>query len=184
MGTPFAAQRVEAVTVTPIRWLSAHRQGLIAALALIAIAISLTLSRTPAATATWHGRPVPTLPLDAALLLGGVPLLVDLIRKLFRREFGSDLLAGLAIVTSVLLGQHLAGTLVVLMLSGGEALEQFAVRNASSALAALARRMPTRAHRRRDGALSDVALDDVNIGDTLVVLPHEICPVDGVVLEG
>ena len=64
-------------------------------------------------------------------------------------EFGSDLLAGISIVTSVLLGEDLAGAFVVLMLSGGETLEEFAAGRASSVLAALARRMPAVAHRRR-----------------------------------
>ena len=57
-------------------------------------------------------------------------------------QFGSDLLAGISIVTSAILGEYLAGSLVVLMLSGGEALEAYATRSASSVLQALARRMP------------------------------------------
>ena len=124
------------------------------------------------------------LPLLATLALGGVPLVYELLRKLLRREFGSDLLAGISIVTSVLLGEYLAGSIVVLMLSGGEALENYAVRNASSVLRALAKRMPSVAHRKRNGAISDVALDDIAVGDTLVVYPHDICPVDGTVVEG
>ncbi len=167
------------------------------------------------------------LPLFAALLFGGVPLVFDLLIKLLRRKFGSDLLAGISIVTSVLLGlssesqgeadcqYYLAGSLVVLMLSGGEALESFAVRSASSVLRALARRMPSLAHRRCRGMptaavgmppltdvsldegqkpgfsekpgfsqVLDVSLDEVTVGDTLVVFPHEICPVDGTVIEG
>jgi len=72
----------------------------------------------------------------------------------------------------------------VLMLSGGEALERFAVGRASSVLQALARRMPSVAHRRINGQVADVALDAVTVGDQLVVFPHEICPVDGVVVEG
>src|SRR5208282_3149509 len=82
------------------------------------------------------------------------------------------------------LGEYLAGTLVVLMLSGGEALEAYAVRSASSVLAALAARMPSRAHRKRNEELAEVTLDEVTIGDLLVVFPHEICPVDGTVLDG
>ena len=124
------------------------------------------------------------LPLLATLALGGVPLVYELLRKLLRRELGSDLLAGISIVTSVLLGEYLAGSIVVLMLSGGEALENYAVRNASSVLRALAKRMPSVAHRKRNGAISDVALDDIAVGDTLVVYPHDICPVDGTVVEG
>ena len=85
---------------------------------------------------------------------------------------------------SVLLGEYLAGSLVVLMLSGGEALEAYAVRSASSVLEALARRMPSLAHRKRDGGCRRRAPDEVAVGDTLVVFPHEICPVDGTVVEG
>src|SRR5262249_52651700 len=79
---------------------------------------------------------------------------------------------------------YLAGTFVVLMLSGGEALEAYAVRSASSVLEALARRVPSVAHRKQDGQVAEVTLEDVSVGDTLVVFPHEICPVDGSVVEG
>jgi heavy metal translocating P-type ATPase len=124
------------------------------------------------------------IPLLATLALGGVPLCYELVKKLFRREFGSDLLAGISIVTSVLLGEYLAGSIVVLMLSGGEALENYAVRNASSVLRALAKRMPSIAHRKKDSAITDVPLEEVEVGDTLVVYPHDIAPVDGTVIEG
>ena len=58
-------------------------------------------------------------PLIAALLIGGISLLAPLTRKLLAREFGSDHLAGISIVTSVLLGEYLVGVIVILMLSGG-----------------------------------------------------------------
>lgn len=124
------------------------------------------------------------VPLWLALGLGGGPLVAGLVKNLIRFEFGSDLLAGISIVTSVLLGEYLAGTLVVLMLSGGEALEAYAVRSASSVLQALSRRMPSVAHRKDDGTVRDVPLGEVAIGDMLAVFPHEVCPVDGVVVEG
>lgn len=124
------------------------------------------------------------VPLWIALALGGIPLVFELLRKLLNREFGSDLLAGISIVTSVILGEYLAGTFVVLMLSGGEALEGYAVQSASSVLRALAKRMPAVAHRREGSKLIDIKLDGVAVGDTLVIHPHEICPVDGTVLEG
>ncbi|MGE3274218.1 MAG: heavy metal translocating P-type ATPase [Vicinamibacterales bacterium] len=124
------------------------------------------------------------LPLYAVLIAGGGPLVLVLGVKLSRREFGSDLLAGISIVASALLGEYLAGALVVLMLSGGEALEAFALGRASSVLQALARRVPLAAHRRAEGPVEDVALDQVRVGDELVVYPHEICPVDGVIVQG
>ncbi|MFM8379960.1 MAG: hypothetical protein ACKOB1_11625, partial [Planctomycetia bacterium] len=124
------------------------------------------------------------LPLVIMLVLGGVPLVWDLLTKLARGTFGSDLLAGISIVTSVVLGEYLAGVLVVLMLSGGEALESRAVSRAGDVLNALARRMPTLAHRKQAAGFTDVALSDVAVGDVIVVLPHEICPVDGTVVAG
>jgi heavy metal translocating P-type ATPase len=123
-------------------------------------------------------------PLIATLALGGIPLTYDLLRKLLRREFGSDLLGGISIITSVVLGEYLAGAIIVLMLSGGEALESYALRSASSVLAALASRMPSLAHRKHGTDLRDVALADIAPGDVLVIYPHEICPADGVVVEG
>ena len=111
-------------------------------------------------------------------------MVYQLIVKLFRGDFGADLLAGLSIVTAVLLNEYLAGSLVVLMLSGGAVLENYAVRKASSVLEALAKRMPSVAHRKSGDKLIDIATEQVNIGDTLLVLPHEICPVDGTVQEG
>jgi heavy metal translocating P-type ATPase len=164
--------------------LSTRKHTAIATLSVVAIGAHLVLRYATPGVAGAFGLSAAMVPLLVALILGGTPLLVELLVKLFRREFGSDLLAGLSIATSVVLGEYLAGTLVVLMLSGGEALEQYAVRSASSVLDALARRVPTRAHRKRDGALADVALADISVGDTLVIFPHEICPVDGHVLDG
>ena len=123
-------------------------------------------------------------PVVAVLILGGLPLVFTLAKKALKREFGSDLLAGFSIVTSVLLGEYLVGAIVVLMLSGGTALEEFASRRASSVLDALARRIPQIAHRKAGINIADVPLGDVTVGDSLVVFPHEICPVDGVVIEG
>src|SRR3989344_4007983 len=81
--------------------------------------------------------------------LGGVPLLIEILREIAARDFGADLLAGISIVASALLGQWLAGAIIILMLSGGRMLERMAVRRASSVLDALARRVPLTAHRKQ-----------------------------------
>ncbi len=161
-----------------------RKQVAIAALAIAAIAAHLLLRFGVAATAAVYDIPLYEFPLFAALALGGGPLVWDLLAKLLRREFGADVLAGISIVTSVILGEYLAGTLVVLMLSGGEALEAYAVRSASSVLAALSKRMPSTAHRKTDSQVEDVPLQDVRVGDVLLVFPHEVCPIDGTVLDG
>lgn len=156
----------------------------IASLAVACIAASLVARYLLAARFPETSPAAWNAPLFTALVLGGVPLLWGLLRAVARGEFGSDLLAGISIVTSVVLGEYLAGTLVVLMLSGGQALEAFAVRRASAVLAALAGRMPAVAHRTERGTVTDVPLDAVRVGDSVLVFPHEICPADGTVLEG
>lgn len=128
--------------------------------------------------------PVSDYPVQAALIVGGGLLVVRLLAGVFRGEFGSDLLAGISIVTALCLHEYVAGTLVVLMLSGGSALEDYAMRKASSVLDALAKRMPTLAHRREGPSMIDIRVDSIEPGDELVILPHELCPVDGIVIEG
>jgi len=124
------------------------------------------------------------LPLIAVTAGGGGWIVIQLTKRLRAGEFGSDLLAGMSILTAVALREFLVGAIVVLMLSGGAALEQYAARRASSVLNALAQRMPHTTHRVQDSRFVDVSLNDIRIGDRLIVLPHEICPVDGSVLEG
>jgi heavy metal translocating P-type ATPase len=161
-----------------------YRQGVIAVVAILAIAAHLALWGSGRGESEFWGFPINDWPLLLALFTGGTVLVVELLIKLFKAEFGSDLLAGISIVTSILLGEYLAGTIVVLMLSGGEALEAYAVRRASLVLELLAKRMPSVAHRKSDGKTTDIAIDDIGIGDALVIFPHEVCPVDGVVTQG
>lgn len=165
--------------MTPIRFIWDKREIFIAILAIVTIGAHLIMrfgmDSDPDAA---------RIPLLICLFIGGGPLVFELAMKALRREFGSDLLAGISIVTSVLLDEYLAGSIVVLMLSGGEALEEYAVANASSVLKALAKRMPSVAHVRRDGTLEDVPLDEVRVGDHVTIFPHETSPVDGIVIDG
>ncbi|HYB59921.1 MAG TPA: heavy metal translocating P-type ATPase [Methylomirabilota bacterium] len=167
------------MTDRPKRFAGPTMETYIAGFTLLAIALHLYLRL---GTAMSHQAAL--VPLYAALVIGGAPLIVALGKKLFRREFGSDLLAGISILTACLLGQFLVAAIVVLMLSGGAALEANATARASSVLDALARRVPSNAHRREGTALREVGLQEICVGDILVVFPHDICPVDGVVLEG
>jgi heavy metal translocating P-type ATPase len=123
-------------------------------------------------------------PLYLTLIVGGIPLIYDLIVKALNRDFGSDLLAGISIITSVFLDEYLAGSLVVLMLSGGQSLENYAIRTASKVLDALARRAPTIAHRIKGDEFEEIPVAQIAVGDALQIFPHEICPVDGEVIAG
>nr|WP_179210099.1 heavy metal translocating P-type ATPase [Crenothrix polyspora] len=154
-----------------------------------AYSLSLNAALTSAATSVYQGHctlsiTLVQLPLIMLLIFGGIPLVYQLATKLLQGDFGADLLAGISIVTAVALDEYLAGSLVVLMLSGGAVLESYAVRKASSVLEALASRMPSIAHRTSADTLIDISTEQVVIGDTLLIMPHELCPVDGTVLEG
>lgn len=156
-----------------------HKSPIIAALAISSIVAHLLLRFV-----LQSSEDVYQIPLWLTLAAGGLPLICDLSAKFWQREFGSDSLGGIAIITSVFLEQYLAGCIIVLMLSGGETLESFALRSASSVLEALAKRMPSVAHLKSDSTIQDVPLKDVVIGDTVVIYPHDTCPVDGVVVQG
>jgi P-type E1-E2 ATPase len=147
--------------------------------ALVAIAVHLILKFVPGFPHLWADYPLYLL-----LAAGAVQILPQLARNLWQREFGSDFLAGISIVTAVLLKEYLVASIVVLMLSGGTALEQFGTNRASQVLNLLAKRVPSVAHRKGPDRIVDIQLQEVAIGDHLVILPHEICPADGVVLEG
>lgn len=128
--------------------------------------------------------PFANYPLYLNLFVGGLALLVILLRKMFRLEFGSDLIAGVSIITSIILEQYLAGSIVVLMLSGGQSLEKYAVRVASKVLEVMAKRAPTIAHRKKQETIEDISVEKIEIGDIILIFPHEICPVDGEVIAG
>lgn len=104
---------------------------------------------------------------------------VGMVRDILRGHWGLDLLAVTAIIATVLVGEYVASIIVVLMLTGGEALEDYAGRRAKRELDALLARAPQHAHRVVDDHFVDVPIDDVQPGDVLLVRPSEIVPVDG-----
>ncbi|QEE62083.1 cadmium-translocating P-type ATPase [Salinibacterium sp. dk2585] len=113
---------------------------------------------------------------------------VGMARDILRGHFGLDILAVIAMGATLAVGEYVASLIIVLMLSGGEALEDYAQRRAARELTALLDRSPQLAHvlsNPRDGAseqVRDVAADAVRVGDTLLVRPSEIVPVDGELL--
>lgn len=131
-----------------------------------------------------HNLSAPDIPLLVAIVVCGVPLLFQIVRKIFKGDFGADLLAAIAIITATYLEEYLAASLVLLMLASGQMFESYAVRKASSVLLALSKRMPSIAHRRSGKDIVDIPINGIQIGDVIVIYPHETCPVDGVVIEG
>lgn len=157
-------------------------EGALATASLVAIGAHLLLSA--AGVDGW----LADVPLWVVVAGGGVPLVWQVLRAVLRWEAGADLLAAVSVIAAALLGEWLVAAIIVLMMSGGEALESAATARASATLDALARRSPVVAHRLLGGELSggteDVAAEAVAIGDLVAVLPHELCPVDGLVVAG
>jgi heavy metal translocating P-type ATPase len=118
------------------------------------------------------------------LAVTGVPVVWRTLRGLTSGRFAADLVAMLAIVAALLLRQPLAGLIVVLMQTGGEALERFAEGRASRAVRELEAAAPRRAHRVTAAGLEDVSADAVEVGDELLVRPGELLACDAVVLGG
>jgi heavy metal translocating P-type ATPase len=121
--------------------------------------------------------------LTAALIIVGAPLIWRTIRGMLHGRFAADVVASLAILTAILLGQPIPGLVVVLMLTGGEALERYAEGRASRAVRDLEAAAPRIAHRLGD-TVTDVPVDVITAGDRILIRPGEIVPCDGVVTDG
>ncbi|MCI4352997.1 MAG: heavy metal translocating P-type ATPase [Thermoplasmata archaeon] len=115
------------------------------------------------------------------LIVGGVPLVFQTAQRLIRGEFASDVIAMLAILGALALDQAFAGVIIVLMQSSGEAIDSYAFHRASASLRELLKRAPRRARRRRDDAVDEISVEEVAVGDRLVVLAGDMLPVDGTV---
>lgn len=131
-------------------------------------------------------------------------LAVGMVRRLIGGQWGIDILAVTAIVSTVLVGEYIASMIIVLMMAGGTALEDYAAGRAKKELTSLLERVPQTAHRERGGSTSaagtntagthtagtptngqqeDVAATEVEVGDILLVRPGEVVPLDGILLS-
>ena len=120
----------------------------------------------------------------AATALVLLTLIVDIGLSFRRGEFGLDLIAALAMAGALILGEQLAGAIIALMYTGGEALEGYAQRRARATMTALLSRVPRTAARYSDGELREVALAELVPGDRILVRRGEVVPVDGSVEKG
>jgi heavy metal translocating P-type ATPase len=155
-----------------------HREALLPATALLVIAAGALLwlrhDTRPVATEVWK----------LGLMATGAPLVWQTLKNVLARRFAADIVASLSIVGALLLGQPLAGLLIVLMQSGGEALERYAAGRASAAVRALEAAAPRQAHRLIGGRVEEVPADVVAIDDVLLVRPGDLIPCDGIIIHG
>lgn len=153
--------------------------------------ILLLAATVTLATVSWFSQSLSLLPNEVSTnlaLLGAVLGVIFIghsaLTTLLRGVFGIDLLATVAIVTSIWVGEYLAASIVVIMLGGGEALEGMIFNRASNAIKKLIKAFPKTAVVIRDGVEVEVPVSQVAVDDIVVVKPGGMIPVDGVVVEG
>ncbi|MCI4677241.1 heavy metal translocating P-type ATPase [Rhodoblastus acidophilus] len=121
----------------------------------------------------WFGGTIPI----------AILLLVSIIRDLWKGQFGVDVIALLSMGGALALDQPLAAIVIAVMYAGGAVLEDFAVSRAQRSLKGLVDRAPRVAHRRLGDTITDVGVEEVAIGDVLIVRAGEITPIDGIALD-
>ena len=124
------------------------------------------------------------VPLGVVIVLGGLPLLWQTLTEMVKGKFNVDLIAIVSIFGGAVIGQYLPAAIIVLMMSGGEALEQIALSRASGALEALMKRSPRIANRWDGANYQEVAISEVKMSDQLLVKPGESVPVDAEIIKG
>lgn len=120
-------------------------------------------------------------------IVGGimtVTMLIGMIETLRSGKYGVDILAITAIVATLLVGEYWASLMVLIMLTGGDSLEDYASHQASRELRSLLDNSPQTAHRIKGEGITDIAVEEVEVGDLILVKPGELVPVDGRVVEG
>lgn len=119
-----------------------------------------------------------------AVVIGLVKIINDSIKKIRAGALSLDYIALLAMAVSIPSHEWLAGSVVALMITGGEALDVYASRRAESALRALLEKIPkTCVVKEKDGALHEIPIQEVKNGAVIVLRSNELIPLDGTLLS-
>lgn len=144
----------------------------------ILVILFFGLFTTEDTISVWHGVIV------VSVIVGGLPYLYNIVVALLEGKFGVDSIAVIAIISALLTGEIVASGVVLLMLSGGAALEKYAENKARYSLERLLRRAPQKASVYKDGAFKATKVAEVKLGDIIGIKKGEVIPVDGVVHKG
>lgn len=111
-------------------------------------------------------------------------MFIGMVKTLRSGKYGVDLLAILAVVATLAVGEYWAAMVILVMLTGGDALEDYAAKKANTELKALLDNSPRFAHLVTPSATQDVPVNDVPVGSQIIVKPGELVPIDGTIIEG
>lgn len=151
-----------------------QKLGLILVIALIALVLQFG----------FHYPLLAQIIVTIAGALVALTMFIGMIKTLRSGKYGVDLLAILAVIATLFVSEYWAAMVILVMLTGGDALEDYAAKKANTELKALLDNSPRRAHVVSPTSTTDVAVDDVKVGQHVVVKPGELVPVDGVVITG
>lgn len=118
-------------------------------------------------------------------ILMATSLVIEMVKTIKSGKYGVDILAIMAIIATMIVGEYWASLMILIMLTGGDSLEDYAASQAGKELESLLKNAPQSAHLlTADSKLKEVSADDLNVGDLVVVKPGELVPVDGVITQG
>ncbi|NVD39926.1 heavy metal translocating P-type ATPase [Ensifer sp. HO-A22] len=134
--------------------------------------------------AQWYGLALaPNIIWSAATVPVVVALTITMVRDFLAGRLGVDAIALVAMIAAIAMGEPLAGTVVAMMYTGGNLLEDYARGKAERDLRSLRDRTPRFAHKLTDGEVTDIAAEEIITGDELLVRAGELLPVDGHLLN-
>lgn len=128
--------------------------------------------------------PVHAIIIDIIGILMAISLLLEIFHDWKTGRYGVDILAVIAVVSTILIGDVWAEWMILVMMTGGETLEDYATGQANKELRALLDKTPRIANKLVDGKITEVKVDDLQVGDTVLIKPGQQVPVDGQIVKG
>lgn len=133
---------------------------------------------------TLFSLPIAEILIDLFGIYMAISMLIEMLQTIKEGNWGVDILAIIAIVSTMIVGDYWAAWMILIMFTGGESLEDYATGQADRELRALLQNTPRIAHKLVNGQVEDVKVDDLKIGDVVLIKPGNQVPVDGEIIKG
>lgn len=133
---------------------------------------------------TLFSLPISEILIDLFGIFMAISMLIEMLQTIKEGNWGVDILAIIAIVSTMLVGDYWAAWMILVMFTGGESLEDYATGQADRELRALLQNTPRIAHKLVNGEVEDVKVDDLKVGDIVLIKPGNQVPVDGEIIKG
>lgn len=130
------------------------------------------------------GWPISGILIDIFGIFMAITMLREMIETLESGRWGVDILAIIAVVSTMIVGDYWAAWMILIMLTGGESLEDYATSQADKELRSLLKNSPRIADKLVDGKIVEVKVDELKIGDIVLIKPGSQVPVDGEIIKG